>query len=105
MSYAPKRQPAAFKPRPLLTARMGLFPRPTGLEWLALAAILAVLAFILSGCALLVGSSPQRPVPASEVMRLRALPDAQSAAIAAPIFYRDALTTVSRLQSQLDAKP
>jgi hypothetical protein len=59
---------------------------------------------LLSGCQAL-GVAP-RPVAASEVARLRALPDAKEAAIAAPGFYRDALETVSRLQTEAErARP
>ncbi len=69
------------------------------------AVIAAPLACLLSGCAMFAPAAAPRPVPPSEVMRLLALPDAHEAAAAAPIFTRDALETVSRLQAALDKKP
>ncbi len=65
----------------------------------------APLACLLSGCAMFAPATAPRPVPPSEVMRLLALPDAHDAAVAAPIFTRDALETVSRLQAALDKQP
>lgn len=65
-------------------------------------AICAILTAFLGGCALFSQPPSQTPVAASEVARLRALPDAKEAAIAAPHFYEDALNTVFRLQNDLD---
>jgi hypothetical protein len=67
-------------------------------------AVCAILVAFLGGCAVF-GGVASRPVPQSEVARLRALPDYKEAFIVAPIFTNDAMQTISRLQQELDSKP
>lgn len=65
-------------------------------------AVCAVLSLLASGCASLPRPMAEMPAKASETARLRALPDAAEAAIAAPIFYREALETVSFWQAEAE---
>lgn len=63
-----------------------------------LLACIAALALVLTGCT----SPAVRTLPPSEIDRLLALPDAKEAAVHAPIFTREVLTVVSRLQKERD---